>query len=76
MDVVERRLDTSGTVCPMPAFKTRKEVLQLEPGEMLVITGDFPPAVENVIRIAEQNGCTIVSSVVEDGTFAIIVAKQ
>lgn len=74
--VVTRNLDTSGTACPMPAFKTKKEIGGLQPGDQLVVTGDFPPAVENITRVARQAGCTVVREVIDGGTFTIVLEKQ
>ena len=73
--MVEKQLDTSGTVCPMPAFKTRKETMTLQPGDRLVVTGDFVPALENVARVAIQAGCVVVSKMIEGDRFTITIEK-
>lgn len=72
----EEILDTSGTVCPMPAFKTKNQVKKMENGDRLVVKGDFIPAVENIIRIAEKNGCKLLDQVLEGETFEIMLEKQ
>nr|MDO8115678.1 sulfurtransferase TusA family protein [Candidatus Sigynarchaeota archaeon] len=74
--MVEMTLDTSGTVCPMPAFKTRKEVTKMVQGDTLVVTGDFLPAVENIIRVAEQGGCMVVSQSSSGDAFTIRLEKK
>jgi tRNA 2-thiouridine synthesizing protein A len=68
-------LDTSGTVCPMPAFKTRAKLKTMETGDELVVTGDFLPAVENITRIAVQNGGKIVKSTVNGSIFELLIRK-
>ena len=73
--MMEHVLDTSGTVCPMPAFKTKKMATKMEKGDKLVVKGDFPPAVENIIRVAEKNGCKILEQEVEGETFKILIEK-
>ncbi|NMC06177.1 MAG: sulfurtransferase TusA family protein [Candidatus Lokiarchaeota archaeon] len=74
--MVEHVLDTSGTVCPMPAFKTRKELKALQPDDVLIVKGDFVPAVENIERVATQDGGKIVSRQVSGDRFEIVIRKQ
>ncbi len=73
--MVQKTLDTSGMVCPMPAFKTRKELVHMNRGDTLVVTGDFIPAIENITRVAEQGGCTVESRSTSGETFIIVLKK-
>ncbi len=74
--MVERILDTSGTVCPMPAFKTRKELKLLRPDDLLIVKGDFLPAVENIERIASQDGGKIIGRKVSGDRFELVIKKS
>jgi tRNA 2-thiouridine synthesizing protein A len=74
--MVERVLDTSGTVCPMPAFKTRKELKLLQAGDVLVVKGDFLPAVENIERVATQDGSMILARTVSGERFELVIKKS
>jgi len=74
--MVERVLDTSGTVCPMPAFKTRKELKLLQSDDILVVKGDFLPAVENIERIAYQDGGKIIQRKVSGDRFELVIKKS
>lgn len=74
--MVERVLDTSGTVCPMPAFKTRKELKLLRSDDILVVKGDFLPAVENIERIASQDGGKIIGRKVSGDRFELVIKKS
>ncbi|MHA1681597.1 MAG: sulfurtransferase TusA family protein [Promethearchaeota archaeon] len=74
--MVEKKLDTAGTVCPMPAFKTKKEAKGLEKGESLRITGDCVEAVENIIRIAKKENCEIIHEEISGDTFKVIIKKK
>ncbi len=73
--MVEHVLDTSGTVCPMPAFKTRKELNLLQPDELLIVKGDFLPAIENIERVAAQDGGKVLSRTVSGDRFEIVIKK-
>ncbi|MEX2727179.1 MAG: sulfurtransferase TusA family protein [Candidatus Sigynarchaeum springense] len=74
--MVEHILDTSGTVCPMPAFNTRKALKLLRANDVLVVKGDFLPAVENIERVVTQDGGKIVSRKVSSDRFELIIKKS
>ncbi|MFX0102638.1 MAG: sulfurtransferase TusA family protein [Candidatus Hodarchaeota archaeon] len=76
LKLAEIILDTTGTVCPMPAFKTKKQALKMAAGDKLLVKGDFPPAVENIVRVAEKSGCKILEQKVEGGNFEILIEKM
>ncbi|HME55282.1 MAG TPA: sulfurtransferase TusA family protein [Candidatus Lokiarchaeia archaeon] len=73
--MVQKILDTSGTVCPMPAFNTRRELKKLEAGDELVVTGDFLPAIENITRIARKEGWEVVEQSIQDKIFQLKLQK-
>lgn len=52
-------VDVVGEVCPRPALIVRRRLDDLDPGEELVVTGDFPPAKENLQRTCEKHGCDV-----------------
>ncbi len=74
--MVDFVLDTSGTVCPMPAFKTRKELKLLQSGDVLVVKGDFLPAIENIERVAAQDGGKVITRTVSGDQFELIIKKS
>ncbi|MHA1791580.1 MAG: sulfurtransferase TusA family protein [Promethearchaeota archaeon] len=69
------KLDTSGAACPMPAFRTKKALAKLEPGDILVVTGDFIEAVENIVRIVNENNAKVINKEINDATFRIEIEK-
>ena len=73
--MADHELDTNGTVCPMPAFKTKAKLGKMAPGETLQVTGDFAPAVENIVRIAEKEGATVIEQNVEGDNFSLLIKK-
>lgn len=46
-DVAER-LDTQGTVCPLPILLTAKAMLRLQVGQVLEVLGDDPAILEDM----------------------------
>ena len=73
--MVEKILDTSGTVCPMPAMKTRKALRELVAGDTLVVKGDCEPAIENITRIARQEGWDVVDQAIQGDHFELTLQK-
>ena len=73
--MVEHVLDTSGTVCPMPAFKTRKELKLLKSNDVLIVKGDFLPAVENIERVATQDGGKVFDRTISGDRFQLRIKK-
>jgi tRNA 2-thiouridine synthesizing protein A len=49
-------LDVSGLVCPQPVAVVRRCLAELEPGEELVVTGDYPPAERTIRRACYKHG--------------------
>jgi len=44
------KLDCSRLVCPMPVAKTKRQLLEMQSGEILEVTGDYGEAGENIKR--------------------------
>jgi tRNA 2-thiouridine synthesizing protein A len=49
-------VDVTGEVCPRPALIVRRELADLDPGEDLLVRGDYPPAEENLKRTCTTHG--------------------
>ncbi len=66
-------LDVSGLVCPQPVLVVRRCLAELDPGEELVVTGDYPPAERSIRRACYKHGYGVAteSPVDDDGTFTI-----
>jgi len=48
------KLDCSGLVCPMPVAKTKRQLLEMQSGEILEVTGDYGEAGENIKRYLDK----------------------
>lgn len=56
-----RTLDCLGLYCPEPLFRTRENIDQIKPGEILEVITDDPAAEEDLRRFAKRTGHEIVS---------------
>jgi tRNA 2-thiouridine synthesizing protein A len=48
-------LDVCGSICPIPAMKTLKELNKMKPGAVLKVLVDYKPATESVPRYIEKS---------------------
>lgn len=56
------RVDVRGEICPRPALIVRQHLLDLDPGETLVVRGDYPPAEENLRRMCTTHGVDVTTT--------------
>jgi tRNA 2-thiouridine synthesizing protein A len=68
-------LNLNGKVCPMPAAETRKVLKKMQAGEKIEIFGDFEPAIENVIKMAEKNKGIVLESEQKSNYFRVLIKK-
>lgn len=59
-------LDVSGTVCPQTVLIVRRCLSQLDPGEELVVRGDYAPAERSIRRSCYKHGYRIGSATTVD----------
>ena len=48
------KLNCSGLVCPMPVAKTKRQLLEMQSGEILEVIGDYGEAGENIKRYLDK----------------------
>ncbi|MFX1280720.1 MAG: sulfurtransferase TusA family protein [Promethearchaeota archaeon] len=46
----DMELNVCGSVCPVPALKTKKQLIKMRPGTVLKVITDYKPASESVPR--------------------------
>ncbi|MBB6401782.1 tRNA 2-thiouridine synthesizing protein A [Methanococcus maripaludis] len=68
-------LDVTGTVCPMPVLKTKKALDSLISGDELTVTGDYKPALQNIVRFVEDKGHEVLSTEESSDGFKIVIKK-
>lgn len=49
-------IDVSGTVCPQTVLVVRRCLEELEPGDVLTVHGDYPPAERSIRRACYKHG--------------------
>ncbi len=50
-------LDVRGEVCPYPSLRSRQKLLKMEPGQVLEILVDHPPAaLESIPELCQRQG--------------------
>jgi tRNA 2-thiouridine synthesizing protein A len=58
----------TGEVCPRPALIVRRHLSELEPGEELLVRGDYPPAEENLRRTCTKHGFEVTGKQAGNGS--------
>lgn len=53
---VDRRLDCTGMLCPMPIVKLSKAIKELESGEVLLLEATDPGAIADVAAWSKSTG--------------------
>ncbi|MHA1886038.1 MAG: sulfurtransferase TusA family protein [Promethearchaeota archaeon] len=70
-----RKLDCSGLVCPLPVAKTKRELLEMESGDRIEVTGDFAEAGENIKRYIEKHGDKLLVFEIEGENYYLKIEK-
>ncbi len=74
--MVDRELDLRGEVCPYTFVKTTLALETMKPGDVLEVTVDHLPAVENVPRSVTNRGHEVLAVTQRtDGEWRIRVRK-
>ena len=68
-------LNCENLVCPMPVAKTKKQLIQMNSGDLLEITGDFAEAAENIKRFTEGHGGKVLEHKIEGNNYYLKVQK-
>ncbi|MFQ5795804.1 MAG: sulfurtransferase TusA family protein [Candidatus Bipolaricaulia bacterium] len=55
------QLDIRGEICPYPLIATKEKVAELQPGDRLEVWIDYPLALDNITRWAENAGHRVVT---------------
>jgi tRNA 2-thiouridine synthesizing protein A len=74
--MVDKTLDCTGLFCPEPVFRTRMALDDLKPGQTLEVHADDPAAYEDLRRLAERLGHTVISLKKEGDETVIVIMKN
>jgi len=75
-DDVSRTFDARGLMCPMPIIKAKKEVLNIQIGQILEILADDQGAFEDFHAWCKQTGNELVSREEKDGYFRFLIRRK
>ena len=70
----KKEVDARGLACPQPVVLTKKALEDIPEGEILVLV-DTENARDNVVRLAESQGCTAMSTEAA-GSFTVAIVKK
>jgi tRNA 2-thiouridine synthesizing protein A len=72
---IDRTLDCSGLLCPLPVYKAGVALKHLEPGQVLELITTDPGALEDIPAMARQRGDDLMKTVDEGGRQVFWVRK-
>ncbi len=70
------KLDTKGQACPMPAVLTKRKIDRLKIGQILEVTGDCSPSLENIEKWALNHGHEVLEIQKSGEFFSIKIRKR
>lgn len=76
MSSENEKLDTKGQVCPMPAVLTKRKIENLKVGQILEVTGDCAPSLENIEKWAKNHGHEVLETSKTGDFFSIKIRKH
>ena len=74
--MADKQLDCTGLFCPEPVFRTRMAIDELASRQTLEVFADDPAAFEDLRRLAERLGHTVVSEEKEGDKTTIVIKKK
>lgn len=70
----ERTLDIRGLLCPMTWARVRRELMTMGPGEELLVTLDYRPAISDIRRNSADLGHDVVRvDEVREGEWRLVI---
>ncbi len=74
--MTDKRIDATGLFCPVPVFKTKMEIEQMQVGQTLTVLADDPAAEEDISRWTNRHGHELLSMQKDDsGTITFVIKK-
>ncbi len=70
------KLDIKGQVCPIPAVLTKRKIESLKVGQILEVTGDCAPSLENIEKWARNHGHEVLETSNSGSFFRIKIRKR
>ncbi|AHI27741.1 MULTISPECIES: sulfurtransferase TusA family protein [Marinobacter] len=71
--MVDRTLDASGLLCPMPLLKTKLELNSMTPGEELEVIATDSGSARDIPAFIKLSSHQLVSSAETDGQYRFVI---
>ena len=71
----DRVSDQLGIYCPEPIFRTRQELDEMKPGEVLEVIADDPATAEDIPRLVKRTGDELLRMVQEGSVNRFFIRK-
>ena len=59
--MIEKILDTTGLLCPLPVLKLRKHLKSMKIGDVVIVLADDPAAKIDIPHFCNETGQTLIS---------------
>ncbi len=69
------KLDCSNLVCPMPVAKTKRQLLEMNSGDILEVNGDYAEAGENIKRYLDKREDKVLEYKTEGENYYLKIKK-
>ncbi|ALQ50839.1 sulfurtransferase TusA family protein [Nitrosomonas ureae] len=76
MDKIDKELDASGLVCPLPILRTKQSLADMISGQTLRIVATDPGSLIDFQVFSEQTGNELLSMTQNTGEFIFILRKR
>ncbi|MHA1264916.1 MAG: sulfurtransferase TusA family protein [Candidatus Helarchaeota archaeon] len=75
---IDKEIDLRGEVCPYTFVFTKLQLEEMEPNQILQVTLDYPPAVENIPRSIKNQNLGIIINITKnkDNEWKIVIKKK
>ncbi len=73
--MTERTLDLHGAICPDPLLQVQAVMGELSSGDRLIVSLDYPLAVENITRWARGAGHQVEAEKTAPGEWRLVLVK-
>lgn len=73
---IDRTLDAVGLFCPMPLAETRREIDEMETGQVLEVLADDPAAYHDLPEWAGRHGHNVLALSKDGADIRILIRKS
>jgi tRNA 2-thiouridine synthesizing protein A len=75
MEIVAKKLDYTGLKCPMPVLKTKKELRNLNSGQVIEVIADDVGAKKDIPALLNKSGDELVELREDNGNLVFVIKK-